>query len=217
MIKIAIADDHPVFIEGLITVIEDSQEEIEIVGTAENGDQLLDILQKQEVDIAILDIGMPGMREEAATLKQIRKEHPAVKVLILTMYLKADKIKMMIYNGAKGYVLKNKSGKQAVDALKTLNQGKTYFPDEIRDVFFESEIPVDLTEEDLKRLALTHREEEVLRLIPEGLLAKEIADKLHIAVNTVESHKTNLMKKTGSRNVQDLVRYAIVNGYYLME
>jgi DNA-binding NarL/FixJ family response regulator len=133
------------------------------------------------------------------------------------MYKDPDRIKAMLANKVQGYVLKNKSHKQLIEAINRLYRGDIYFPEEIRTEHFESFIIKDLSDESIKKIALSPREKEVLRLISQGLQAKEVADQLNIELNTVQTHKNNLMRKTGSRNVQDLTRYGVLNGYYAIE
>ena len=212
MIRVLIADDHQLVIDGLTRIFNESRDEIEIVGSARNGDDALQLLSRASVDVVILDIGMPGM-DGAAALRCIVNEYPNVKVLMLTMYKDADRIRMMVQNGAKGYLLKNRSGKEVVRAIKKLHSGEYYFPGEIKDTVFEADIPKEHLDKETKRLAFTEKEEEIITMLAQGDQVKTIATKLLISPKTVEAHKTNLMRKIGARNVQDVVRYAVKNGY----
>lgn len=212
MIKLIIADDHRIVIDGLIRIFKDSEQDIEVIGTAETGKGALSLLKQQEPDIVILDIGMPDM-EQAYTLKTIKTEYPGVRVLILTMYDDLDRVRMMLQSQADGYLLKNRSEKEAVKALLTLQSGERYVPRELRDRLFEADFPREFVDNEIKHMIFTEREEEILRLLAEGYQVKEIADQLNIGPKTVESHKTNLMKKIAARNVQDVVRFAVKNGY----
>lgn len=212
MIKLVIADDHRIVIDGLIRIFNDSVEDLLVVGTAETGKGALEILKKEPADIVILDIGMPDM-DKAHTLRGIKKEHPEVKVLILTMYDDLDRVRMMLQNHADGYLLKNRSEKEAVKALLTIQKGERYVPRDLRDKLFEADFPKEFVEDEIKQMAFTEREEEILRLLADGQQVKEIANTLSIGNKTVESHKTSLMKKINARNVQDVVRFAVKNGY----
>ncbi|UTW61728.1 response regulator transcription factor [bacterium SCSIO 12741] len=198
--------------DGLVRILKDSEEEIRITGLALNGEEALEIAKTQNVDVMVLDIGMPGMREAASTLKELTEKHPDIQVLILSMYVDRERIMMMIQNGAKGYLLKNQSGRKVVEAIKTLAAGKRYFSREVRDTWFDTEFPDD--EDRIKEIKLSSREEEVLYLITKGLPTKLIADELNLSPATIETHRNKLMKKTGSKNVQDLVRFGVINGYY---
>ena len=212
MCKIILADDHKIVTESLIQTFEDSEQNIQIVGTAENGLEAIELLKKNSVDIAILDIRMPDM-DGIDTLRWIKKERPDIKVLMLTMYNDADRIKMAMQSRAHGYLLKNRSGKEVVEAVKTLMKGEYYFPPDIRDLVFDSHIPKDFLEEELMRMKLTEREEEIISLLAAGDRVKDIAAKLFIDPKTVETHKSSLMKKIKAGNVQDVVRFAVKNGY----
>lgn len=213
MIRVLIADDHQMVIDGLIRIFDESGERVDVVDTASTGDELLHLLEvDSDIDVVILDINMPGM-EGASTLKQIKEKYPEIKVLMLTMHNDADRIIMMMQNRAHGYLLKNKSGKALVDAVRALSKGNYYFPDDIQKIVFDSHIPKEFMEDELKRMSLTDREEEILRLLAQGHSAKQIAGIIHIASKTVESHKSNLMEKLKAKNVQDLVRFAVKNGY----
>jgi len=215
MIRIVIADDHQLVIDGLTRIFTESEEEITITGTAKTGQELRRQLECGPVDVVILDISMPGMKE-AGLLKHVKQQYPQTKVLMLTMHNDADRIKMMLQHKADGYLLKNRSGKEVIKAVRTIHQGAYYFPEDIQRTVFESFIPVEFMEDELKRMALTDKEEEILRLLAAGDQVKAIADKLFVSSKTVEFHKTNLMKKIGARNVQDVVRFAVKNGYESM-
>lgn len=212
MIKIIIADDHQVVLDGLTRIFTESDEEIEVVGLAKTGDQALQLLEERGADVVVLDIGMPGM-EGASTLRQISNDFAEVKVLMLTMYKDADRIKMMVQNGAKGYLLKNRSGREVVKAVKALANGEHYFPRDIKDIVFEANIPEEFIADELKRKKLTPKEEEILRLLAQGHQVKDIAEMLKKSYNTIDSHKSNIMRKIGVNNVQALVRFAWKNGY----
>ncbi len=208
MIKVAIADDHKIVTESLEQTFEDSTEQIEVVATAEDGKVLIHQLKKLEVDVVILDISMPSM-DGVEALRWIKAHRPELKVLMLTMHNDSDRIIMCMQLQADGYLLKNRTGKDAVKALRVLMKGDHYFPNDIRDIVFDSHMP----KEELKRLKLSEREEQVLILLAAGDRAQDIADKIFVSKSTVETHKKHLMEKLRARNVQDLVRFAVKNGY----
>ena len=169
------------------------------------------MLKAHETDIVVMDISMPVM-DGIEALKYIKQKYPSVKVLMLTFSNDADKIKMAMQNHAHGYLIKNRGGKEIVKAIKTLMKGEYYFPDDIQKIVFESHIPKEFLEDELKQRTLTQREEEIISLLTAGLIVPEIAKKLHRSEKTIEGHKSSLMKKLGARNVQDVVRFGQKNG-----
>ncbi|MGD1848514.1 MAG: response regulator [Salibacteraceae bacterium] len=216
MIRIAMADDHQMVLEGFERILqEESTTSIQVVGTANSGEGLLKLLeeQAQPVDVVVLDISMPGMAA-GETLKALHQLYPATGVLVITMHDGVEYIHMMLSHGVKGYLLKNRSGKEMLTAIEVIADGGEHFPAEIREIIFKSVRSTDPLQNTPTITPLTPREEEVLRLLVKGHAAKSVADQLFITIRTVETHKANLMKKTQSHNVQDLVRYAMLNGYH---
>lgn len=206
-IKVALADDHQMITDGLMGFLE-QESDIQIVGIASNGEEILKLLSKEEVDIVVLDIGMPKMSGVEAT-EEIRKRFPSVKILILSMYKSAGTIKELKKKGVSGYLMKNMGKGELVEAIHTLHNGNEYWSPEVMEAVFlnvgqEKTVPVD---------KLTKREKEVLALIGEGHTVPEIAEKLFRANTTIESHKRNLMEKLQLKNSYQLVRYAVENGY----
>ena len=215
MIRVALADDHQIVIDGLELILQDYSDEIEVVGTANTGEGLLGILAEHSVDVVILDISMPGM-EEGATLKVIRKKHPRIKVLMLTMHHDARNFSNMLGMGARGYLLKNRGGKEAVAAIRSLAKGETYFSQEVKDAYVNSamvnqaeEVPQSIE----KPLKITNREAKILELLAEDLSENEMATRLFVSEKTIQSHKKNLKKKIGANSEKGLVRFAVENGY----
>ncbi len=207
MIKIIIADDHRIVLEGLSSLIELSND-IKIVGLANNGQEIIDLLNSQEVDIVVSDIEMPVMDGVKVT-RLIRNQFPKVKVLILTMYSSIAFIRNILEIGAHGYILKNKGKEELIDAIKTIYDGGEYFGREIEKTLRES-----LKKENVFDIVkLTKREIDVLKLIAKGDTTPIISEKLFIAHSTVETHRRNLIEKTGVKNSKGLVKYAFENGY----
>lgn len=206
MINILIADDHQIFIDGLKSLLNDVKD-FEILAEANNGKQVIEALNQKQIDVAILDVNMPEMNG-IETTKYISKHFPTVKVLMLTMHNRKEFIVELIAAGASGYLLKNCNKKELTDAIIALSQDKDYFSREVTDTVIESLKQIKRGE--LHPAAeLSKRELEVLQLISNELTTKEIAQKLFISENTVETHRKNLITKLNVRNTAGLVRYAI--------
>ncbi|MEX0273837.1 MAG: response regulator [Flavobacteriaceae bacterium] len=207
MIQIIIADDHEIVLEGIISLI-DPNDGIEIKGTASNGEQVVPLLEGNQVDIAVLDINMPGIDGIDLT-KLIKEKHPSVKILILSMYNEIGYIRKAIEAGAHGYILKNKGKEEFTTAIKEIHQGRDYFGEEVKTTLIASHRSKEVHGE----IRLTKREKEVLHLIANGYTTPQISESLHIANSTVETHRRNLIEKTGVGSTKGLVKYAIENGY----
>jgi len=206
MIKVLLADDHQMFIDGM-KVYLDKYDHIEIVGEANNGEQVLDILESTSVDVVVLDIEMPEM-DGIETTKFIRKNYTNTKVLILSMYDEKEFIIKLMSHGASGYILKNKSKEELLTAINNVAEGRTHYGLEIMNqVIAVSKLNKD---EDIQ---LTEREIEVLQKVAEGYSSKEAATALNISETTVNTHRRNIMAKLELPNATHLVRYAIKNGY----
>ena len=207
MIHILIADDHEIVVEGLRSLLK-NETNIKIVGEANNGKDVLPILDKYEVHVAVLDISMPKMDGVELT-SYMRKNYPDVKILILTMHNEIGFIRRIIEAGAHGYILKNKGKEELVKAINTLHNGSEYLGTEVTNTLFSSIRNNNVYGE----IKLTKREKEVLKLIANSYTTPKISEKLHIAPSTVETHRRNLIEKTGAENSKGLVRFAIENGY----
>lgn len=207
MIKILIADDHEIVVDGLRSLLE-SEKDIKIMGEAYNGKDVIPILEKDTINVAILDISMPKMDGVELT-KYIRKNFPKVKILILTMYNEIGFIRRIIEAGAHGYILKNKGKEELVKAIHALYNGNEYLGEEVTKTLFSSIRNSNV----YGKILLTKREKEVLRLIANSYTTPNISKELHIAHCTVETHRRNLIEKTGVKNSKGLVKFALENGY----
>lgn len=207
MIRIIIADDHRMFIDGLKLIIK-SFDNIEVVGEAQNGRALLDLLEKTTADLVMLDINMPGMDGMEAAV-EIRKKYPALKVLMVTMHKQREFITRLVAAGVSGYILKNTGAQELHDAIRVIHAGGEYFGEEIT-----QEILHGLRHHDSSAEAphFSKRELEVLKLLMEELTTQEIADKLFISFHTVESHRKNMLLKAGVKNTAGLIRFGINSG-----
>ena len=207
MIRVLIADDHQMLREGIISMILGSSE-IEIVGQAANGIEVLNMLEKTEVDVLLLDINMPHM-DGVETCKKVHKLYPLVNVIALTMYDEGALITKMVRNGAKGYILKNTGKEKLTAAIRTVYNGKNFFSDSVKDALFMSMSPVLKSNSGAFIPKLTKREKEIITLVINEFTTAEIAEKLFISVKTVETHRKNLLQKLNVRNTAGLVRIAL--------
>ncbi len=203
-IRLLIADDHPLIIDGLRTSLS-RDESVNIVTHATNGSEVLDALRKQDVDVILLDINMPGMNG-FETLKKIVPEFPEVKILILSMYDKPEFIHSLIENGASGYLLKNTNRDEMIYAIQKVHHGNIYFSEEVKRILKKEEEAAGHHEQ------LTKREKEILKLIAQEKTTSEIAEMLFISTHTVDTHRKNLLAKLGVKNAAGLVKFAIEYG-----
>lgn len=207
MIRIALVDDQNIFLEGLNSLLQ-KIEGFDVVALALNGQEAINVTSENEVDVLLLDISMPVMSGIDA-LTKIKSESPSVKVVMLSTHNDRATIEQSIRNGADGYLLKNSSKAELEKAINLVHQGGSYFMDEIKDVMMNSFRSDKVTTE----IKLTPREIDVLKLICEELTTAEIAERLFVSVNTVESHRKNLLNKTGSKNAIGLVKFALENKF----
>jgi len=208
--KVFLVDDHQIVRDGIRSLIEDAND-IFIIGEAEDGEEMLSMLDSAQPDIILLDISLPGMNG-IELLPIIRERFPQMRVLILSMYNADDFIFNAVRAGANGYLPKNSSKAELLEAIRTICDGSDYFGEEVHKVIVNSYISMakdDKSPE--KKQQLSVRELEILKLFAEGYSNKYIADKLFISVRTVESHKNHIMQKFGFKSTVELVKYAIKN------
>jgi len=206
-IRVLLADDHRILREGIRALIDD-QEHMQVVGEAEDGLETVKKVAKLQPDVVVMDIAMPLLNGLEAT-RQIRRDFPQVKVLILTMHDNEEYIRQVLAAGALGYVLKDAAARDLLGAIRTVNQGEAVLSPAITRLVIEDYLrwgdirPEDTTD------GLTAREREVLQLIAEGYTNKEIAGIMSLSVKTVQSHRTNLMNKLDLHDRGELIKYAI--------
>lgn len=210
MIEIVIADDHQMLIDGIKAML-DGEPDIKLAGIAYNGLEVLEILENTHVDVVLLDINMPVM-DGVDTCKKLKKLHPLVSVLALTMYDEGGLISSMVRNGARGYILKNTGKAELLTAIKTVHEGKTFFPEKIKDILLADMMGKKSQQSAFFIPKLTSREKEIVSLIVNEYTTQEIADKLFISVKTVETHRKHLLQKLNVRNTAGLVRIVIEKG-----
>jgi len=212
--SILLADDHVMFRRGVRRIIQ-SIDDVEVVGEASDGFELLELLKKTSPQLVILDISMPNLRGLEAT-REIKIIDPAVKVLILTMHKDKEYLYHAFSAGAEGYLLKEDADSELISAIDTLRRGGTYISPllstQLADLFMQKSRrgAEPLTS---PREPLTTREREIIKLIAEGKSSKEVADLLFISSRTVQHHRANIMKKLNLKKTADLVKYALQKGY----
>ena len=205
-----IVDDHQLFRSGLISLMQ-TFPDIEILGEAGNGQELLNLLEEQQPDVVLMDLNMPVM-DGIETTKAIKTKYPNIKVVILTMQDEDKFIIHLIDQGANGYLLKNAHPDEMVHAIRTVVEQEQYFNQMTSQVLLNSlreGRKKNLKPSFSNQLELTRREKEVLELICKGLSNSEISEQLFISIRTVEGHRSNLLNKTDTRNSAGLVAYAI--------
>jgi len=204
MTRVLIADDHQMFVDGLKSLLEE-EKELLVVGEAKDGFEVLDICDREQVDIVIMDINMPRM-DGIQTSRELSKKHPSIKILGLSMYNDRDYISDILKAGALGYVLKNTGKESLLNAISTLRSGSNYLSEEVSKTLLSTFIRNVPYEHAMEKLS--DREKGVLDCIASGLTTQEIGEKLFISKNTVETHRKNLLYKLKARNTAELVNNA---------
>ncbi len=210
MIKIIIADDHQLFIDGIKSLVK-SMKNMEIIAEVANGKLLLEALENNKCDIILMDINMPEMDGVEAT-KQVKIKYPSIKILMLTMFSNREYIEKLLRAGADGYLLKNTGKAELQEAIETIINGESYVSKEVTERIMEGLQKKKNAEKNTYIVELTEREIEVLKLIVQEFTTAEIAEKLFISTHTVETHRKNLISKLNVRNIAGLVKYAMQNG-----
>jgi len=211
-IKVLLADDHTVVRQGLRALLA-AEEDMEVVGEADNGRQAIQLVKELLPDVAVMDIAMPVLNGLEAT-RQITRAVPSVKVLVLSSYSDDEYIQQVTEGGAAGYLVKQTAGTELLKAIREVYRGNAYFSpliakrlrDQCRHAM-EGGHPVGRRTD-----YLTTREAEVLQLIAEGRANKQIASELCISIKTVEKHRQQVMNKLGIHDVAGLTRHAIAKG-----
>ena len=208
-IRVVLADDHQMLLDALRAMLE-KEPDVEVVGAAEDGRTALDLVRTLEPDVAVLDIGMPGLNGIEATAR-LRARHPDLKVIALSAYSDKRFVLEMLKAGASGYVTKAVAATELLRAIRAAAKGQSYLCPESA-----SAVIVDVTTDRSRRSApagrLGRREREVLQLLAEGERSPAIAARLHITVATVEVHRRNIMRKLDLHSVAELTKYAIREG-----
>lgn len=212
-VKIAIADDHQMFVEGIVLALTGNTQ-IEITGTANNGKKALTLVQATRPHVLLLDINMPEMDGLEVT-RMLRKDYPEIRIIILSMYLEKEFIKDLLGAGISGYILKNTGIKELEQAILAVSKGEKYFSSDVALRMMDAQTATEYPDKfgDKSELSkLTEREIDVLKLIALEQTTPEIAEKLFISTYTVETHRKNLIRKLNVKNIAGLVKFAVQHG-----
>jgi len=208
-IKVLIADDHQLFREGLVNLIS-SAPDIEVIAEAKDGKEASDKTRELNPDVVLVDIGMPEMNGIEAT-RIIKKGQPGVRVIAVSMHSDRQFVKGILEAGADGYLLKNCTYRQLIDAIQSVHAGKKYLSEDITEMVIQGYLdPAEEVSEGQDDLS--EREREILKLYAEGKSTREISEKLFISVKTVGTHKQHIFEKLGLNSNADMVKYAIKEG-----
>jgi two-component system nitrate/nitrite response regulator NarL len=212
-IKLLLVDDHPIVLDGIKSHLC-AQPDFEVVGDAANGQEALRKAKLLLPDVILMDISMPHMNGLEA-MTSLRRQVPNAKILVLTMHDNREYIAQVVRYGARGYLLKDSAPAELVGAIKAVHGGDVYFSPSVSKVLIE-EMADGRKPSGPEPQPLTDREREVLSLIAEGLLNKQIADRLGIGVRTIETHRERIMRKLDIHTVAGLTKYAIARGMTTM-
>ena len=208
MIKVLLADDHGMVRAGLRSLIEETGD-MEVTAEAADGRQAISLALKHPVDVAVIDISMPGT-DGLEVINQLQAQRPELPILVLTMHEEEQYVVRSISSGAKGYITKRSAPEQLVSAIRQVHQGGMYLSREASELLAlrvargeRGDSPLD---------SLSNREVQVLRALALGQTNREIAESFHISVKTVDTYRFRLLKKLNLRNNADLSRFAIQHG-----
>jgi len=208
MIRLIIADDHRLFLDGLVAILTQI-ENVTIVATASNGTQVVELLRNHTCDVVVMDINMP-IADGLSTALHISQEFPQVRVVLVSMNVNPEYVKEALRAGVSGYILKDAGKEELQKAIYSAAEGKKYFSEAVMLNLAYEYMPQ--TNHSDNKVKLTHREIQVLKLLAQEFTAPEIAEKLYISSETVETHKKNMLKKLGLKNSYSLIKYAVQNG-----
>lgn len=213
-IRLLIADDHHLFLDGIVSLLK--TEKLLQLSTAHDGLEVLDKISKADYDVCLLDIGMPNM-DGIATAKALKEKKSPVKIIILSTYNDKEIISEMMKIGVAGYLLKNCSKQELVEAIQKVFGGGKHFSEEVQNTIV-NEFTTYLTQQKSKaEEILTPREIEIVQLLAKEYTNEKIASALNISFRTVETHRKNIMQKTKSHNLAGLLKFAYEQGIHVLK
>jgi len=201
--SVLLVDDHRILMDGMNALIE-SSDLFSVKNMASSGTEAIELLKKYDYDILITDYEMPGL-SGLELVKATKTIQPDAKIIVLSMHDDPSVIREILREGANGYILKKDTHRTLHVALKKVMEGKRFLSDDI------SEILIHAAEEDEEKGVLTSRETEILRLVAKEFNSRQIAEILFISERTVETHRKNILRKTGASNLVGLIKYAYAN------
>ncbi len=201
--KIFLTDDHAILVGGLIKILS-AEDDLEIVGSAGSVQETLDLLTQKKVDLLITDYNLPD--DDGLTLvRRVKHKYPEIKIIVLSMHDESHLIKEILKEGVDGYILKKDSHEELVSAVRAVKSGKIYMSSDVNAMLMRG-----LNNPDERKL-LTDREREILKLIAKEYTNKQMAEELFISERTVETHRKNIFRKTGTNNLVGLIKFAYAN------
>lgn len=203
---ILIVDDHRLFAEGVRSLL--SVNGFTSVGILSDGRQLANLLEEHPPQLIMMDIAMENS-DGIELSAMVRKHYPVIKILIVSMYARRIYIEKLLQTGIDGYIVKNAGDEELILAITSILEGERYFSPQVSDILMKSMLPSSSTTE----VILTPREKDILKLLAEGYSTKEISSQLFVSINTIETHRKNMLLKTGLRNVAHLIKWAYENGH----
>ena len=216
-IRVLVVDDHPVFRQGLVSLLS-LLPGMEVIGEAANGRAAVEQVKANEPDVVLMDIGMPELNGLEAT-RLIKKYIPSTKVLVVSGHDNDDYVREIVQSGANGYVLKNMPPEELQKAIVAVGNGQEFFGPSLSGAAADGRHSLEtpfISEDENRKQKLTAREREILQLVAEGKSHSRIAQILHISVRTVDTHRNNILKKLGLHDAASLVAYAIKNGIMIL-
>ncbi|MFH2057131.1 MAG: response regulator transcription factor [bacterium] len=213
--KILIADDHQLLIDGLKRLLAEHRG-LEVVGVAKDGLEAVQLARNLAPDVALLDVSMPRLNGIDAA-RQILRENPKIRVIVLSMHSDRRFVQEALKNGALGYVLKESAFQEVVAAIRSVMKGNLYLSQSVNDQVLQDYIKSLRDSGGTVQPELSGREREVLQLLAEGKTTKQVAALLHVSAKTIESHRKQIMDKLGLRSIAELTKYAIRSGLTPLE
>ena len=201
--KILLVNDHTILLDGVKSLLS-QEDDLAVVGQAASAEEALEFLKKNEVDLIITDYSMPGM-DGLSLLNTVKRVAPHTKIILLSMHDEVHLVKEILKAGVNGYVLKNDTHKELLNAIHDVRRGKVYLSSDVNKMLI-----TNLNNPDEGKL-LTDREREILKLIAKEYTNKDIAEELFISERTVETHRKNIFKKTGTNSLVGLIKFAYAN------
>jgi len=210
-LRILIADDHEIVRHGLVALIKGHPDWV-VCAESNNGSDAVAKAKELRPDVAILDIGMPVLNGFEST-RQILRDNPAVKILILTLSDSDELVRTVLDAGARGFLLKSDAAKDLIAAVEALQHNRTFFTSRVSQIILAGYVGKtgSSSKQELTLPHLTPREREIVQLLAEGRSTKEVACHLNLSVKTAETHRSNIMRKLGLHSVSELVLYAVRN------